>query len=91
MKQQPLGESVDIVLKFDQAEITGRVELGDMTFGSCGAAPCLIVFAIGTKQDKKVAIEAHLDQAILIKPEVIVKEMLETLDTDSQYICLVEK
>ena len=64
-QQQALGPQVDIDHMFVDDEITDCVVLGSETFGSEGAASCLIAFATGTNaQGQHVAVGGHLvDQA----------------------------
>ena len=79
-QQHALGNPVPIDNKFNQGVITNRVVLGNQTFGSDGATPCLIVFATGTTAEaQQVAVGAHLDDDAIRAPETTVETMIENL------------
>ncbi len=79
-QQQQLDNPVQITNRFDQGEITDCVVLDNTTFGSDGAAPCLIVFATGTNgQGQQVAVGAHLDNEVYTGPDTTVETMIEHL------------
>ena len=83
-ERQDFGGEIPIDIQFEQNnEITAREVLEpDVTFGSFGAAPCLIVFAVGDIDDgdQQVAVGAHLDDAVYLAPDEIVEEILTTID-----------
>ena len=79
-QQQAMGQPVVINNRFVQDEITPRVVLGNATFGSDGASPCLIVFATGTDaQGQQVAVGAHLSDQVYAAPGETVDTMLGNL------------
>ena len=79
---EQLGDAVQIDNEFGQGGITDRIVLGEATFGSGGAAPCLIVFVVGTRQGKQVAVGAHIDDQIYNAPDETVADMLQKVDVD---------
>lgn len=88
-QQQALGQEVHIDNEFDMDEITNRVVLGNGTFGSDGAASCLIVFATGTDaQGQQVAVGAHLSDQVYASPNGTVEEMLQNLGQVTENVSL---
>ena len=75
-------KKVNIDVCFEQGEdVTEVVELRqDTNFGSDGAQPCLIVFAVGkTKDGKVMAVGGHFDTEVYKRPNEIVEKMINCL------------
>ena len=75
----PIGDKVDIDKEFEQG---GTMMVPDMSkcgyFGSGGAATCVIVFAVGRKNGKALAVGAHLDD-VQVYPDTMAKDFLKPL------------